>query len=638
MTNIKKREKEDNEYKRLQNYTLKRIEQLCGNIWTDYNIHDPGITIADYFNYALFELNYRLSFSQQTYLIEDQQKSISFDRKGLLPKEQLFGNPVVTEHDYEKLFKDKLSSSDQCYVTLDQTTGLYNVLIKINKSINKLEQDKLVENIYRIYHQYRNLCENIDKISVLSTNQNENNEYQDTTPRKNIPTYEKPRFLDGFSDDDKKTQIFSTEYYPIQFDFPENYNVGPQGIPPHIDSDHRAKIMQLKAYLLIIDLMLADTLHQADQIKTLFEFSGKIPKKTLPQVEIPEVNLLIDKEVSKTFHLHNEHFYNKQKSNYLDLLDTLYGEETKLYFQSDTSFPSIEKNEKRAKLIQTIQQLNQIRFRSFNINERNSEPVIQLIIDQITDNQYQNSVTDTFSKYGLRVISDEEFFDKYQFLKNFAFGIEIQNESLLHPIKRVKVEYSDETFYELRKYINLLWYNVLFESFFKYADNPDYYKILNLPENEYLLVFKHPERKEWINMGIFFKNVDFLTITANLFWEFMQKIKHKEGNSNFYYLEHILLSSDQKNKNKLSVITCEEEKTVEDKRNIETLLFERLPVHLIVNIYYVPREQFNKLEHLYKEWRIALELGKETEIKHTSSQLEFYLIRNEHLYGKPINS
>lgn len=634
MINIKKREKEDNEYKRLQDYTLKRIEKLCGNIWTDYNPHDPGITIADYFNYALFELNYRLSFSLQTYLIEDQQKNISFDRKGLLSKEQLFGNPIVTERDYEKLFKDKLNFPAQCYVTLNQNTGLYNIRIKTNQQLNENECNKLIENLSRIYHQHRNLCENVDNISI-DCNLNKNNMDQDIL-LKNISSYEKPRFSDRTSITDKKTQLFSTEYYPIQFDFPEIYGIGHQGIPIYADSVHRAKIMQLKAYLLIIDLMLADTLQQVDQIKTLLDFSGKIPNNKLPKIEIPEIDLLIDRDVSKTFQLHKDSFYNKQKSNYLDLLDTLYGEETSVYSLSNKINPSIEDNEKRAKLIQVLQQLNQIRFRSFNINERNSVPIIQLIIDQLTDNQFQNSATDTYSKYGLRVVSDEEFFDKYQFLKNFAFGIEIQDVNLLHDIKRVRVEYTKQTFHELRKSINLLWYNVLFESFFKYADNPDYYKILTLPEEEYLLVFKHPERNEWINMGIFFKNVDFLTRTANLFWEFMQKIKRKDGDSSFYYLEHILLST--KNRNILSVITCEEKKTEKNKLQIETLLFERLPVHLFVNIYYVPREQFNKFEHLYKEWRIALELGKKAEIQYSSAALKSFLKRNEPLYAKPIHS
>lgn len=631
---IKKRDKEDNEYNCLQEHTLQRIEQLCGKVWTDYNLHDPGITIADYLNYALYELNYRLGFSVETFLLEAGEKEVSFDRKGMLSKEQLFGESIVTEYDYEQLFRKKNPQLETCSVRLDKATGHYHILISLREAYQTSDINELKKNIRKTYHQYRNIGENLGDVFLLTDLQNSDSQYRERSV-KTIPQYKKNRFLPPVSEREEP-QVFSTEYYSVQFDFPENYGIGYQGISPSAPIEEKSKIMQLKAYLLIMDTILADVLQQAGQLKTLFDFSGKIPDSVLPEVEIPESRLLIDKEAVKTIQLHPETFYNRQKSNYLDLLDAFYGETTSRITQTDCVF-GFEENEKRAKLIHLLPELNANRFRACNVHDSNSEPVIQTMINLLTDNQFRSPETDTLSKYGLRVISDDEFFDKYKFLKNFSFGFEIEEEHLLREVEKISVDYNEHTFHELRKSINLLWYNVLFESFLNTADRSDYYRILTLPESEYLLVFKHPEKKEWINMGLFFKDITTLTRIANLFWEFMRKIKHKEAGYNFYFIEHILLSEGGKNTGKLSVVTSEEKKTKKDKQFIEKLLFERLPAHLLIDIYYVPREQFNTFEHLYSDWRRALESGQEPEIWHTTSDMEDFFEQNKPLYSKQFN-
>lgn len=633
-TFIHKREKEDNEYTRLQDHTLKRIEHLCGKVWTDYNAHDPGITIADYFNYALYELNYRLSFSVETYLLEQEQREIQFDRKGMLVREELFNKAIVTKRDYEKLFRNKFPELEKCLIRLNDTTGHYDLFIKIHneKNISEEEIQQLKQKIRKAYNQHRNLCENLKEIKLFQEKQSEDLQYRTRDFRRNSK-HEAPCFLEDVIHTEK-LQSFSKEYHSIQFDFPENYRIGEHGIPFYASPEEKAKVMQLKGYLLIMDLLIADTLQQADQVKTMLDFSGKIPVNTLPMVNIPEKELLIDQDALKNFSLHSNAYYNSQKSNYLDLLDAFYGEDTKPYFKTEQAVAGTEDNERRAKLIHQLPQLNVNRFRSFNINDSKSQPVIQYVINQLTDNCYQNSATDTFSKYGLRIISDEEFSEKYKFLKNFAFGLEIDDATLLSDIEKIKVDYNEQSFYELRKCINILWYNVLFESFLKYADKTEYYKILSLPENEYLLVFRHPEREEWINMGLFFKNVQYLTRIANLFWEFMRKIKHKEGNYDFYYIEHILLRTSPVDQFLLSIITTAEGKTEKDREYLEKLLLERLPAHLTVKIFYVPREQMNRAEHLYHDWRLALEAEKEEDIVRIGSDLEDFLSRNHNLYAK----
>jgi len=84
---------------------IKHIEALSSDLWTDYNIHDPGITILESLCYAITDLSYRMG-----YRIEDILAEISFD--GLDYKSDLFTareiltcNPVTFE-DFRKVIID----------------------------------------------------------------------------------------------------------------------------------------------------------------------------------------------------------------------------------------------------------------------------------------------------------------------------------------------------------------------------------------------------------------------------------------------------------------------------------------------------------------------------------------------------
>lgn len=629
---LKKRERDDNFYKDLQDRTLERLEQLCGKTWTDYNIHDPGITIADYFNYALFELRYRLEFPFEAYLQEPNRKDVLFAHKGLLPKEELFTESIVTEQDYERLFVRHYPVIKKCVVRLNKNTKLYDVFLVPIKDIAASETatSQLIEDIKRTYHKNRNLCENIGEVVKGFERLKDAKLYQkEKRFRKDL--YEFPGF-EAPAAEQEEIRPYSDKYYSIQFDFPENYGIGERGLPARTTYSNEAKILQLKAYLLIFDFIIADTLQQAGDITDLLDFSGRIPENGIPEVSIPEGSRIVDKDIKNHSRLREDIYYHQQKGAYFNALDIFYGEDTSTIFNTrDTDSKYAEANEKRAKLIRSLPQLNASRFLSFNINYANSTASIQQMMEAVTNFRYESTEVDTFSKYGLRIISDEEFFEKYQFLQNMAFSIDINENAQLLDVDETDVVYEDRTFHKLRMNINLLWYNVLFKSFLKYGDISSHYKILCLPEDEYLLVFKHPEKSEWINMGLFFSSKEKLVETANLFWQFIRKIKDKEVHSGFYFVEHILLAhGNEEEKDKLSVIMPDELKSAKDKLQIENILFERLPVHLEIVVFYVSKEQMHQFEQVYTNWRKALASHDREDINYSSIAVRAFLSRHVH--------
>src|SRR6478609_7735554 len=41
---------------------ISHIQRLAGKVWTDHNVHDPGVTILDQLCYAITDLSYRVNF------------------------------------------------------------------------------------------------------------------------------------------------------------------------------------------------------------------------------------------------------------------------------------------------------------------------------------------------------------------------------------------------------------------------------------------------------------------------------------------------------------------------------------------------------------------------------------------------
>jgi hypothetical protein len=56
---------------------LKYIEKLGNTFWTDYNAHDPGITILEALSYVITELGYRTDFETKDLLTNKNGKILN---------------------------------------------------------------------------------------------------------------------------------------------------------------------------------------------------------------------------------------------------------------------------------------------------------------------------------------------------------------------------------------------------------------------------------------------------------------------------------------------------------------------------------------------------------------------------------
>lgn len=620
---LKKRDKTDNYYRKLQDQTLERLTALSGNVWTDFNIHDPGITISDYLNYALYDLHYRLQFALDAYLFASTAHR-DYLQKGLFPKEELYvrrtdatdagdvRKSIVTEADYEKLIGEKHRDTLlKCVVRLNRETYKYDLFLKL-KTNSGQHAAQVEEAVRNTYHRHRNIGENIGRIYHQGDEWKKlENRTRYKRPRySRSNTYRMPEFGGTLTQSSPDAKPFSSDYHSIQYDFPENYGISERGIPRKEDQGvYEAKVLQLKAYLLLFDFLLADTLLQAKNISKLFDLSTRIPKDTIPDVGIPAGEKIVDAPKKEAQKLRSQNFYHEQKSGFLNMLDVLYGEDTRtLPGQKDID----TLNKKRAELLRFLPVFNENRFRSFNIREPNSTAPLQQLMEaalpEKQDPRDHVSDMEFLGKHGLRIISDEEFFERYRFFLSIDLIESIKDKTHFHEIEEIEVVYKDRTFHKLRMYINLLWYNVLFESFPKYGGDADHYRILDLPEHkEYLLVFFHPERKIWINMGLFFSDKSKAVEIANLFWLFVRKIYREGVPQRLYLIEHLLLADGSPaDANRLSVVVPQNFVPDTQRAHFEAALRKRLPAHLYAQLFYLEQNIFQRFSKVYFKWRKAL--------------------------------
>jgi len=94
------------DYGLLRRTAMQYIEQLGSDLWTDYNIHDPGITIMEALCYALTDLSFRANFNIEDLLAEQPSIKPNPDRQAFFTARNILTVSPWTCLDYRKLLVD----------------------------------------------------------------------------------------------------------------------------------------------------------------------------------------------------------------------------------------------------------------------------------------------------------------------------------------------------------------------------------------------------------------------------------------------------------------------------------------------------------------------------------------------------
>lgn len=347
-----------------------------------------------------------------------------------------------------------------------------------------------------------------------------------------------------------------SKYYSVQNDFPNFYGINDKGIPDYFDEKRKAQAKQLKGYLLAFDLALASSLNEIDSLNQLLTISAPLPETIFPNLSeivshwselISGENDFSESECSLDFKL-------KARETTCNLLDSFYGEKSQLPFsgefdiyRSDSSNP-IDKINQRASFINLEPFLIPERAHAINLTEENSDNMAGLKkwISTIMgfDASCELPVTNIFSKFSLRLLSDKEFYDDLKGLLNIDFVINTLDENfkgeVVFDIPELIVPDPVSNFRKFREKVYLLHHNIVFESFLRNGIRIENYKIIQPEKELFLLAYHALEQAEWIGLGRF-DNKDEAIEVANQLKNFLIHLnRHSE---NLYLVEHLLLNS-----------------------------------------------------------------------------------------------
>ncbi len=148
---------------------IRKIQELTGAFWTDYNLHDPGVTILEQLCYAITDLAYRVDSDIEEHLFSAEKANLPFFR----PEETLTNSPITIE-DFRKLLIDTIPEIKNIWFEPVKQfesgfNGLYRILVDISEyGLNREENiDVIKEKVKGVFSQFRNLAEDIYEINIL---------------------------------------------------------------------------------------------------------------------------------------------------------------------------------------------------------------------------------------------------------------------------------------------------------------------------------------------------------------------------------------------------------------------------------------------------------------------------------------
>jgi hypothetical protein len=184
------------DFKSLRKYGIALLQDLSAQHWTDFNLHDPGVTMLELLCHGLTDLAYRTGFDVADYL-SDKHDQLDYHDQALFPAQDIFPSAVVTNVDMCKLIYDQITEVDDVWITtpehnstLELSSGLLIINLKLHESIipnslhdKNLSSDhldshdkdlinkkaELKQRVLKLLAKHRSLCQDIVDIKIVPT-------------------------------------------------------------------------------------------------------------------------------------------------------------------------------------------------------------------------------------------------------------------------------------------------------------------------------------------------------------------------------------------------------------------------------------------------------------------------------------
>lgn len=151
---------------------IRLVQRYSGKIWTDYNYHDPGVTILEYLVYALMDLSYRTNMPVKDLFFLGVDGHDSVRQNLLIPPEDIFPTEPCTMDDYRRMIIDRVRRVKNAWVNPirdDQGgyKGLLEVQVQSRDELSEAELEQLRTEISDLFHAHRNLGCDLGRLIML---------------------------------------------------------------------------------------------------------------------------------------------------------------------------------------------------------------------------------------------------------------------------------------------------------------------------------------------------------------------------------------------------------------------------------------------------------------------------------------
>jgi hypothetical protein len=144
---------------------IRRVQALAGTRWTDYNLHDPGVTLLEAACFALTEGAYRVDFPVADHL-SDEHDRIAWARHGLLLPQQAFPCRPTTATDLRRSLLDRLPVLDGVTLLIAppadadvaSPAGVMHLLLDAGASRHELDLEQAVRQAHDLEQAVRQAC------------------------------------------------------------------------------------------------------------------------------------------------------------------------------------------------------------------------------------------------------------------------------------------------------------------------------------------------------------------------------------------------------------------------------------------------------------------------------------------------
>ena len=187
------------DFDNLRTSSIEYLSSLTGKVWTDYNVHDPGITILEMLIYAVLDLGYRTNLPAVDIFTSDPNDAASDENNFFTPAQILSCNPL-TITDFRKLLIDiegirnawltvaedirsgticdppsippagvpsTANPDSEVIIVPEYINGLYHISLELEEEVTDADKDLVIGEVKKALLTHRNLCEDFIDISLL---------------------------------------------------------------------------------------------------------------------------------------------------------------------------------------------------------------------------------------------------------------------------------------------------------------------------------------------------------------------------------------------------------------------------------------------------------------------------------------